>query len=542
MVLRGGAMRARHLLFSFLLLSACAGDDPDAGGAGGGGGKADDPAVSPELVARATENLARVEREVDRTHLASYGLAGATAEQFVEALQIEYADEPDQLLARVQSLASMIFFAAPDIAPPEGGKATPFHGLDMDQFATLMDIEDRIWDDLVDRNGGSVTGVRPFSVCETRYMIETFVRPRQELGTIEDYRAGYATFAATCARADVDEWYNFRGLGHLRPSWVESNIQDRFLRRMAKECDGTPSADLAAECEEWDDGRLAYRMDGNRQMAARFMHYAPEQEELLADTSTDVALFEDRDHDGIAEFAVSGPAELKNGGGPIDLEIRSTGEFTGILKGSRDGGAEFSVKPKDLFVTGTAHPSITRDLIEQDDMGLQTVFSDPTGCTGEAPSPGDCPLLKRFFVLIDRHEDFYQTYTSLRPDSSSISAQPSPLVACSITLAAAHAWDTAGIPSGGEAGFIFLMRIPFEQILAGSETSVATLEPGPDVLSIADLYAGASLDMSKVWLDIATLSNNLFESEHEISKFGAVPAEQIEGILVIRRPAAMGDE
>jgi hypothetical protein len=45
--------------------------------------------------------------------------------------------------------------------------------------------------------------------------------------------------------------------------------------------------------------------------------------------------------------------------------------------------------------------------------------------------------------------------------------------------------------------------------------------------------------MDKVWLDIASLSDNEFESEHEISKFGAVPAEQIEGILVVRKPAAM---
>jgi hypothetical protein len=73
---------------------------------------------------------------------------------------------------------------------------------------------------------------------------------------------------------------------------------------------------------------------------------------------------------------------------------------------------------------------------------------------------------------------------------------------------------------------------------------VATLSPGPDVLSIQDLYSLTSsdrgtLDMDKVWLDIASLSNNLYASEHEISKFAAVPAEQIEGILVIRRPAAM---
>jgi hypothetical protein len=54
------------------------------------------------------------------------------------------------------------------------------------------------------------------------------------------------------------------------------------------------------------------------------------------------------------------------------------------------------------------------------------------------------------------------------------------------------------------------------------------------------LYNGTGkLDFESLWLDIASLSNNQFESEHEISAFGAVKAEQIEGILVIRKPAAV---
>jgi hypothetical protein len=47
------------------------------------------------------------------------------------------------------------------------------------------------------------------------------------------------------------------------------------------------------------------------------------------------------------------------------------------------------------------------------------------------------------------------------------------------------------------------------------------------------------LDMKKVWLDVATLSHNQYANEHEISKFGSVPADQIEGILVVRLPKAM---
>jgi len=527
-------VRRTLVLVTSLSLAACGVEPADDTGSGG---KADDPASEAALIERATANLARVAAEIDRMHLSSYGLEGDAGEQFFTALELEYATtEPDQFAARLQALASMVFFAAPDILPPEGGKTTPFHGLDMDQFDVLMAIEDQVWAELVAGNGGSSNGVRPFSVCETRYMIETFVRPRVALGSMADYAAGYRAFAASCPEADLAEWYNFRGLGSLRPSWVESNVMDRFLRRMAARCQG-PDPGWEAECARWDEDRLAYRLDKNREIAARFMHYDPAQEARLADTSDEVVLFEDRTGDGVAEFLMDGSAQLKSGE-PIDFDIMKTGDFTGLMK-AEVGTAMISVRGENLFSESAAHPEVTRELVEQDDMGLTTVFSDPAGCTGEAPVPEACPLLQRFTVLIDRHEDFYQTYTSLRPDSASISSQPSPLVACSITLAAAHAWDSAGTPPGGSAGFIFLMRIPFKQILAGSETSVSTLRPGPDVLSIADLYAGDELDMNRVWLDIATLSHNLFASEHEISKFGAVPAEQIEGILVVRTPATM---
>jgi hypothetical protein len=44
---------------------------------------------------------------------------------------------------------------------------------------------------------------------------------------------------------------------------------------------------------------------------------------------------------------------------------------------------------------------------------------------------------------------------------------------------------------------------------------------------------------SSPWLDVASLSNNQYEPGHEISAFGAVRADQIEGILVVRKPAAV---
>jgi hypothetical protein len=148
--------------------------------------------------------------------------------------------------------------------------------------------------------------------------------------------------------------------------------------------------------------------------------------------------------------------------------------------------------------------------------------------------------MKRFYSMIDRHENFYRTYSALTPDYYGISSQPSPLVACSITLAASHQWDAAGTPPGGTAGFIFLMRIPFKDILTGNDTSVSTIMPGPKTTSIQSLYAGTGrMDFNSLWLDVASLSNNQYANEHEISAFGAVPASEIEGILVVRKPAAL---
>jgi hypothetical protein len=51
----------------------------------------------------------------------------------------------------------------------------------------------------------------------------------------------YTAFAATCPQKDKDEWYNFRGLGALRPSWVESTC--RPAGRQGGRADPPPDAE-----------------------------------------------------------------------------------------------------------------------------------------------------------------------------------------------------------------------------------------------------------------------------------------------------------
>lgn len=494
--------------------------------------------VSAELLAAARANLARVDKEIDYQHMQNYGLTGTLEDQFMSALSAEYEhQQPDQYAARVRALASMAFFALPDVKPPADGLTTPFHGLDATQFDAITSIEDQVFNALVAQNNNSTNGVRPFSVCETRFLIETYVRPKIAFPGFAAYKTAYTTYAASCPQKDKDEWYNFRGLGALRPSWVESNLADRFLRRMAKDCQ-SPGTAWKSECDQWNANRFGYRQLRNRQLAARTMYYAPADEAYLIDPSHPLVFLEDRDGDNVGEFLRPGPIKLTSGESGT-LQVNSTSQFAGELKFQPTTGAVKTITPSQLVAESSVDPRWSKSLLANPDMGLLSVFSSSTGCTAAALDPAQCPLLRRFYSMIDRHENFYQTFSALTPTYYGISSQPSPLVACSITLGASHQWDTAGTPTGGTAGFIFLMRIPFKDVLTGNNTSVATLMPGPRTTSIQDLYAGSKLDISKAWLDVASLSNNQYETEHEISAFGAVPAGEIEGILVVRKPAAV---
>src|SRR5688500_368877 len=217
------------------------------------------------------------------------------------------------------------------------------------------------------------------------------------------------------------------------------------------------------------------------------------EEEDLANPASDLVLLEDSTGDCVGEFIrpgvyplVSDPAQA------VDVTVESTGQFSGRLVGAFDDGTTRNISASEIVLESAIDADFDTAWWSRPDFGLQARFSDGSGCTGDQIDPETCPLLKRFYVLIDRHENFYSTYSSLQPtcrgSSLCLSSQPSPLVACSVTLQQAHHWDDAGIPDGGTAGFIFLMKVPFNQILTGSTVNVSTIEPPPDVLRVHDLY------------------------------------------------------
>jgi hypothetical protein len=574
------------------------------------GGVADESSLvqlDPALEKAALANLKRISRELDVQHLANYATLPANtdptfgdvvAKAFLDAVKLEYEAKPELLKKRVQTLASMVFFSAPEVATDANvGRVTPFHGMNDAAFNALMRNEDFVFGNHMAANSNSPNGVRPFSVCETKYMIQistgkiadpAFVSGAA-INNYDAYAKAYSAFASTCAQADLDQWYNFRGLGGLRPSWLESNYNDRVLRKMLKTCKA-PTEATKALCATFQADRLAYRDKKNVAMALREMVWdttptsmiAGKQDgDYLVNSNNPGIFLEDRNGDNVAEWLPSGPAQLLAGAkitlaDKTQVTVGADGKTITKADGTSVGlnaatvafvsqaqfGATVNVTlalADNTSTSGTAPTGAFQPISRVDtrwkpefatrkDLGLQELFSDGAGCAGDVANPATCPIQKRFYSMIDRHENFYQTYSSLDGASANISSQPSPLVACSVTLQAAHAWDTAGTPAGGSAGFIYLMRIPFNEILTGDSRSIDTLgrlkgglKSGPSVLKLADVTSGkASLDMTKVWLDIATLSSNQYASEHEISKFGTVPAEQIEGVLVIRKPAAMG--
>ena len=375
-------------------------------------------------------------------------------------------------------------------------------------------------------------------MCETKYLIQIATGKITDpsfisFGGISNYDAyahAYAAFAASCPKADLDEWYNFRGLGGLRPSWLESNYNDRVLRRMLKVCK-TPTEATKAVCADFQKDRLAYRDKKNVGLALREMVYdtspsstisGMQDGEYISNSSEPGIFVEDRDNDGIAEWIVPGPATLvpnaklklaDNSAATVSADGKSiikadhstigvTSATVSIATATQFGAnlritlnfadntsATVSAPPGAVMPISASTHAGSRSSRSAPNLGLQGLFADAQGCKGDVASADTCPLEKRFYSMIDRHENFYQTYSSLDESSSSISSQPSPLVACSITLGASHSWDSAGTPTGGTAGFIYLMRIPFAQILSGDVRSIDTLgrlagdlKKGPKVL------------------------------------------------------------
>ena len=219
---------------------------------------------------------------------------------------------------------------------------------------------------------------------------------------------------------------------------------------------------------------------------------------------------EDRDGDNVGEFLRPGPATLADGTTGT-LEINSTGQFAGDLKFVDAAGKTKTVTPAKLVAEQQVDPRWDGKLLTDADMGLMSMFSDATGCTDAALITRDVPAAAPL-LLDDRSP------RELLPDVlgaiAGVLGDLEPAVAARRVLDHARRraqWDTAGTPAGGSAGFIFLMRIPFAEILTGNDTSVATLMPGPKTTSIQGLYAGAStLDLGRTWLDVASLSNNQY--------------------------------
>lgn len=539
-------------------------------------------AVPPALEAAVRANLIRLEKEIGVSHLASYRGYGSVVGQFMWALDVEYGESPALLQRRAEVLASPVYFAMPEIEPPPGvGRRTPFHGMTEAQFARLAASQDFVFGSHKTFNGGQKDGVRPFSVCETTFMIGLAKGEIDGAGfassgrvyAFDAYARAYEAWsraeAGHCVDADRSEFYDYRGLGELRPSWLESNYQDRVLRRMASMCKDPPP-EWWGRCGEYGAGRLAFRDRKNRAMALRQMVYAPADEATMTNPHDAALLLEDRLGDGVAELVRPGPLDLfararfeldhpslgrrwvtvsndkktlQVDDGPAlalssaTLAIADTGQFTAELRGSfafADGtSATATLPPRVVKAIVDVDPAWRAEYAARPDMGLVTMFPDRAA------------LLRRFTSMLDRHEHFYKTYSSNDENDLTVVSQPSPLVACSVTLNAANAWSHAGSPPGGRAGLIFLMRVPYREVLSGDDRSIDTLSrltddplhAGPEVLTLDRVYAEqGALDMSRVWLDLATLSNDLYASENEISKFGAVPAEEIEGILVLGKP------
>lgn len=178
----------------------------------------------------------------------------------------------------------------------------------------------------------------------------------------------------------------------------------------------------------------------------------------------------------------------------------------------------------DVGVYHQVDPRWDRTYLNLPDLGLSMAFAG--GC-GEPASPDACPLLERLRTLIDRNQDHDATFAGIVRDTSALATfeRTNTLVPAHLTVRSALYLD--GAVQGPLS--VHVVRVPYRELLSNSETGAG------HVLTVQDVAAGATLDLTRVWLDEAALSTNRFAYELRVSLLGAVPADHIDGILLLGR-------
>lgn len=321
------------------------------------------------------------------------------------------------------------------------------------------------------------------TVCETKYVMAKYVATKAQFNGLAKYEAGYETFKQDCPKADLTDYYDFRGDSNFKHYSPESNGMIWQATSLARGCTEYNKANNGiytdADCENYFKNPFAYRYNAARAGLAAWLFRDDAHSDVFSSQGQMVAIYPHKEPQ-YAPFS-------------FGFSQKST------------SGALFDYNPAWLAVPNAWNTS---------DIGFN-------GFTGLGQVGAD---QERAYVLIrdavDRHTDWYSSGYN---DGNGVSKDQaySPFVASSYVMKSSDGFTQCGTtvqcPDDGLKRWMFVFRIKSQNWYTPAR--IANNEP---------------IDFDKMWFDETSFGvSGLADSEHAWDRLGTAQEEEFDSILYL---------
>lgn len=321
------------------------------------------------------------------------------------------------------------------------------------------------------------------TVCETKYVFAKYVATGEEFQDLATYDAGYEEYKKDCPKADISDYYDFRGDSNFKHYSPESNGMIWAATSLAKGCSAVDKANNGiytdADCENYFKAPFAARYNAARAGLAAWLFRDDKHSDVFSSQGQMVAIYPHKEA-ALAPFAF------------------------GFTETSTDG-ALFDYNPKWLGVPMAWNSS---------DIG----FNGFTGLgTADANQEQAYVLIRD---AVDRHTDWYSSGYNDSNGTSKNQAY-SPFVASSYVMQSSDGFTQCGTtvqcPDDGLKRWMFVFRIK-----------------AANWYTPARIQNNEPIDFDKMWFDETSFGvSGLADGEHAWDRLGTAQEEEFDSILYL---------
>lgn len=334
-----------------------------------------------------------------------------------------------------------------------------------------------------------VTGT---TVCETKYIFSEYVHKKKEFSDLASFQKGYQAYKAQCPKADLTDYYDFRGDSNIKHNSPESNGMIWYATSIAKACKSMDEArDNDAgitdqDCKNYFERPFYYRYNSARAGLATWLFHSEAQRGRFGSSQEEVAI-----------YPHTRPQFAPMAYGTNHLKVVEVNEFDSNW----------------LSIPGAWQAT---------DIG----FNQYTGMGTNKPNSFLVYDLIR--SAVDRHTDWYQSTFNDRNGTLRNQAY-SPLVASSYEMSESDQFTFCGITvqcePDGHKRWMFIFRIK-----------------ASNWYTPASAIKGEPVDFDKMWFDETSFGEtSLADSEKAWDRLGTPMEEEMDSILYLYNISDSGE-